>query len=115
MKLAVVEPHGVVRRTLSFVQDEFVVQAKLAFWCAGEIGPHEDLAVDIRTEDGACARSARLEGLGWNSGEGSEGGRTFCAHQEVNIFYYVDKGFIFLVFYVTPSPALSSGHLGCEL
>ena len=54
MKLAVVQSHCVVRRTLGLVQNEFVVQAELAFWCAGEIGPHEDLAINISTEDGPC-------------------------------------------------------------
>jgi hypothetical protein len=53
MELAVVEPHGVVRGTFGLVKDEFVVQAELAFWCAREIGPHEDLAIDICAEDGA--------------------------------------------------------------
>lgn len=57
MKLAVVEPHGVVRRTLGLVQDELVVQAELALWCAREIGPHEDLAVNISAEDGACCET----------------------------------------------------------
>ena len=57
MKLAVVEPHGVVRRTLCLVQDELVVQAELALWCAREIGPHEDLAVNIGAQDGACCET----------------------------------------------------------
>jgi len=57
MKLAVVQPHCVVRRTLRLVQDEFVVQAELAFWRAREIGPHEDLAIDISTEDGPCCEA----------------------------------------------------------
>ena len=60
MKLGVVEPHSVVRRTLGLVQDEFVVQAELALWCAREIGPHEDLAIDIGAEDVPVARLAPL-------------------------------------------------------
>ena len=57
MKPAVVEPNGVIRRTLGLVQDGFVVQAELALWCAREIGPHEDLAIDIGEEDGTCCET----------------------------------------------------------
>ena len=64
MKPAVVEPNGVVRRTLGLVQDGFVVQAELALWCAREIGPHEDLAIDIGSEDGACCETGVRLGEG---------------------------------------------------
>jgi hypothetical protein len=72
MELAVVEPHGVIRRALGLVQDEFVIQAELAFWCAGEIGPHEDLAIDVCAEDSACAGL----GLAGNYGGRGDQGKT---------------------------------------
>ena len=36
------------------VKEEAVVEAEFAFGRAGEVGSHDDLAVDVGAEDGAC-------------------------------------------------------------
>lgn len=56
------------------IQQEPVVEPKLAFWCAGEVGAHDDLAVDVGAEDGPC-----------------------CGHEEVDILDYIDKGFVLAI------------------
>jgi hypothetical protein len=49
MELAVVKSYGIISSPLCFVQNQFVVEAKLAFRHATEIGSHENLAINIGT------------------------------------------------------------------
>lgn len=63
------------------VQQEAVVQAKLALGCTGEISAHDNLAVDVGTQDG------------------TRGG-----HKEVDVFNHVDEGFVLAVLDVGTTP-----------
>ena len=68
--------------------EELVVKTELAFGGAGEVSTHDDLASDIGTED-----------------------RTVGRHEEIDVFYHVDEGFVLAVLDVASSPGLGAGGL----
>lgn len=83
MKLTIIQLDRIIpSRAFSFIQNEFIVQAKLAFRCAGEVSSHHDLSIDICSENSA-----------------------FGAHEQVDVLHDVDEGFVFAVFDVVASPA----------
>ena len=63
------------------VEEEPIVEAELAFGGAGEVGTHDDLAVDVGAEDG-----------------------TGGGHEEVDVFDHVDERFVLAVFDVGAAP-----------
>ena len=63
------------------VEEEAVVETEFAFGRAGEVGSHDDLAVDVGAEDGACG-----------------------GHEEVHVLDYVYEGFVFSISDVGASP-----------
>lgn len=44
------------RRNERFVEDELIIQSKLALGRATQVGSHEDLTIDVRSQHGTCAR-----------------------------------------------------------
>jgi hypothetical protein len=41
-----------------FVEDELVIQTKLAFGRTTQVGPHEDLTIHVRSQHRTCPRSS---------------------------------------------------------
>lgn len=63
------------------VEEQAVVEAEFAFGHAGQVGPHDDLPVDVGSQHGA------------------RGG-----HEEVDVFNHIDKGLVLPVFDIGPPP-----------
>ena len=72
------------------VEEQLIIETEFTFWCSCEICAHNYLTADIGAEDGA--------------GRG---------HEEIDVFDYVDEGFVFAVFDVAATPGLSAGSLHC--
>ena len=53
MEATVVQFHSIssASTTLGFVDDELVVEAKLALWRTGEVCPHNDMTIHVGTKD----------------------------------------------------------------
>jgi hypothetical protein len=92
MELTIVQSYSIICRLFRLVQNKLIVQTKLAFRHSGQIRSHQDLAINIRSENG-----------------------TLGAHQKVDVLDYVYEGFILFVFDIVASPADSTSHLSRQL
>ena len=120
LRVKLVEPDTLVEPTvvqldriadtaLVLIDDQLVVQTKLAFWRAGEVGSHEDMAVHVRPEDRSCNEGdvmCRME-LGKR--------RTFSTHAQVDSLHYIHERLILLILDIRTPPAGRPRRLTCDL
>ena len=79
---------GVCTKLPDLANEELVVEPELAFGGAREVGTHNDLACHVGAKNGA-------------------GGR----HEEIDVFDYVDEGFVLAVLDVASPPGLGASGL----
>ena len=75
----------------NLADEELVVETEFAFWSAGEVGTHDNLACHVGAKDGA-------------------GG----GHEKVDVFDDIDEGFVLAVLDVASSPGLGTSGLGSD-
>lgn len=81
------------------IQHELVVETEFAFGRAREVGSHEDLPIDVRTQHIACAILNPK-----TPAAGRRRGRTLCRHEQVDALDDIDKRFVLPILDIRPPP-----------